>query len=312
MIKYSFDKSGNWYKGNLHTHTTLSDGKLSPKKTIQIYKNLGYDFLSLTDHNYFSKHEDLLGIGLTLIPGTELDICELGDNHVVHHMVGLQADIKHDLMTEGRIKINIDNDLSILEKGKAYAQLLREKNMLSIYCHPSWSRVEIGDIKPIMTMSEGSPFAIEIYNHASEGNGRVGHAELYWDQLLRNNIRCFGVATDDSHNISHCGGGYVMVNAKSKSNEDIIASLKEGNFYASMGPEIHDFYVENGTAYVKCSPCSKIHFITYEWQGHTVSADNGDTIESASYKIKEATKYIRVECEDNNNKIAWTNAIFMD
>jgi hypothetical protein len=312
MIKRCFDKSGNWYKGNLHTHTTLSDGKLSPEKTIQVYKDLGYDFLSLTDHVYFSKHKDLSSMGLTLIPGTELDIYELGDNHIVHHMVGLQADIEDDLINEGRININIENDLSIAEKGKAYAHLLKDKGMISIYCHPSWSRVEIGDIKPIMAMNTDKPFAIEVYNNGCEGDGRVGHAELYWDQLLRNNIRCFGVATDDSHNLSHCGGGYVMVNAKSKNNNDIIKSLLEGNFYSSMGPEIHDFYLEDRTAYVKCSPCSKIHFITYEWQGKTFFPTDGTTIDNASYKLKEGIKYIRIECEDKYGKIAWSNPIFMD
>ena len=45
------DSKGNkWYKGNLHTHTTSSDGAVSPGEAIKLYNGLGYDFVALTDH----------------------------------------------------------------------------------------------------------------------------------------------------------------------------------------------------------------------------------------------------------------------
>src|SRR5262245_6986606 len=40
-----------WYKGNLHTHSLWSDGNDYPEMIIQWYKDHGYDFLSLSDHN---------------------------------------------------------------------------------------------------------------------------------------------------------------------------------------------------------------------------------------------------------------------
>ena len=46
-----FSIKGNWYKGNLHTHTTNSDGELSPEDVISSYRKKGYDFLVITDHN---------------------------------------------------------------------------------------------------------------------------------------------------------------------------------------------------------------------------------------------------------------------
>ena len=39
-----------WYKGNLHTHTTRSDGRKSPEEVMALYRDHGYDFLALTDH----------------------------------------------------------------------------------------------------------------------------------------------------------------------------------------------------------------------------------------------------------------------
>ncbi len=46
--------SGRWYRGNLHMHSYWSDGRAFPEQAINIYKQLGYDFISLTDHNLFA------------------------------------------------------------------------------------------------------------------------------------------------------------------------------------------------------------------------------------------------------------------
>ena len=58
MIKKmeGFSKEGNWYKGNLHCHTTDSDGSLTPAEVVQYYKKEGYDFLAISDHNIFSDY----------------------------------------------------------------------------------------------------------------------------------------------------------------------------------------------------------------------------------------------------------------
>lgn len=44
-------KGKDWYKGNTHTHTLWSDGDAAPEWAVAWYKEHGYDFLSLTDHN---------------------------------------------------------------------------------------------------------------------------------------------------------------------------------------------------------------------------------------------------------------------
>lgn len=38
-------------KSNLHTHTTQSDGWFAPQHVVDYYQELGYDILSVTDHN---------------------------------------------------------------------------------------------------------------------------------------------------------------------------------------------------------------------------------------------------------------------
>ena len=49
-MKALFKQDGNWYKGNLHMHTTLSDGKIIPEEACDIYWEKGYDFIAMTDH----------------------------------------------------------------------------------------------------------------------------------------------------------------------------------------------------------------------------------------------------------------------
>ena len=35
-----FKNNGNWYKGNLHSHTTVSDGKMTPEQSVEVYKSM--------------------------------------------------------------------------------------------------------------------------------------------------------------------------------------------------------------------------------------------------------------------------------
>ena len=47
-----------WYKGMLHCHSYWSDGRAFPEQMVAAYRQLGYDFMSLTDHNRLSMHRD--------------------------------------------------------------------------------------------------------------------------------------------------------------------------------------------------------------------------------------------------------------
>ena len=59
MKKYLLPKDGNFYKANLHCHTTLSDGRLTPEEVKEFYKNRGYSIVAYTDHDILIPHDDL-------------------------------------------------------------------------------------------------------------------------------------------------------------------------------------------------------------------------------------------------------------
>ena len=46
-----FTQPGRWYRANLHTHTTNSDGQWPPRQVAEHYRRNGYQVLALTDHN---------------------------------------------------------------------------------------------------------------------------------------------------------------------------------------------------------------------------------------------------------------------
>ena len=48
-----------WYKGNTHTHTLNSDGDSTPDDVVRWYREHGYQFLVLTDHNFLTSVDGL-------------------------------------------------------------------------------------------------------------------------------------------------------------------------------------------------------------------------------------------------------------
>ena len=47
--------AGEWYKGSLHSHTTNSDGDASPIDVVMWYRDHGYDWLVISDHNKLTR-----------------------------------------------------------------------------------------------------------------------------------------------------------------------------------------------------------------------------------------------------------------
>ena len=51
MTYYLLPESGRFYKANLHTHTTISDGSYTPEQIKEHYKAHGYSVVAYTDHD---------------------------------------------------------------------------------------------------------------------------------------------------------------------------------------------------------------------------------------------------------------------
>ena len=59
MSKIQIFPKGNFYKANLHCHTTVSDGRFSPEEIKKLYKEKGYNVVAFTDHRVRCPHLEL-------------------------------------------------------------------------------------------------------------------------------------------------------------------------------------------------------------------------------------------------------------
>lgn len=298
MKKSYFPPEGIWLKGNIHSHSTVSDGKLSPQELTVRYKKRGYDFLSLTDHNVLVSHSALSDEGIILLGGLEHDLEYSADKCI--HMVGLTASGKEQTNYPcRRYSCSEISDQALLDMMKADGQFVS-------LAHPLWSRMEMGEVEKLSGFD-----AIEVYNNGTEHLCHGGNAELIWELLLRSGRRVLATAVDDVHGEEDLFGGWIWLLAREKSAGAILEALKAGQFYASSGPVIHDFGVEDGKAYADCSSCREIHFVTYPPRGKSFFAD-GEPLTRAEHCLNGRESYVRVVCVDEEGRSAWSNPIFFD
>ena len=303
MIRQAaFINVGKHLKGNLHCHTTRSDGKGTPEEVIRLYAQNGYDFLALTDHRLYNYDNFAPETNLTIIPGVEVDRNTAAVTFPCHHIVsiGPQKEAGNGFDQNQRFEtIPFTNNAETQE----LLDMLHANNNMTIYCHPEWSGRTARGFEDL----QGN-FAMEIWNSTSAlatGNDRNA---AYWDELLAQGKRLWGVASDDGHSMhQHCNG-WVRVNSENNV-PAILEALKNGAFYASTGPEIYDFYVEDGVAYVNCSEAVEIQFV------HLLTPyrlTTGEALTSASIKVRTGTDYIRAVVVDAQGRRAWTNPIFFE
>ena len=290
-------------KGGLHCHTTRSDGHGDPAQVIRLHKENGYDFLALTDHRLYNY--DNFGVeGITILPGMEMD-GNFSDREYrrvhCHHIVcigpkegnGFAQDQQFERWVIGRP-----------EDTQAALDMIHENGNMTIYAHPQWSGTPAREFE----MLRGN-FAMEVWNSGCAMENRLDTNAAYWDELLAQGIRIFGVATDDGHEMYHHCNGYVMVRSENTV-PAILDALREGAFYASCGPVIEDFYVEGGRAHIKCSPVSEISFHHLRCPYKTETAPEGGAITEASAALR-SDGYIRASVMDAKGRRAWTNPIFL-
>ena len=61
-----------FFKASLHTHSTVSDGLLTPQEVKAQYKQQGYQILSLTDHHLIAAHPELNDPDFLTLTGIEI------------------------------------------------------------------------------------------------------------------------------------------------------------------------------------------------------------------------------------------------
>lgn len=288
----AFAAPGRFLKGNLHTHSTRSDGKLSPEAVCEAYRDAGYDFLALTDH-FLAKYEfpivDTRGLrtrAFTTLIGAEVHAPATSLGELWHILaVGLPLDFERTPPGE---------------QAPELAARCAEAGAFVAIAHPGWYQLTIEDAESI-----ASAHAVEVYNHTSQVRTDRGDGWGLMDQLLARGRRLTACATDDAH--FHCHdafGGWVMVKAQSNEPEPILAALKAGHSYATQGPEIRDVSVSGDGIEVHCSPAASIMALG---RGSRAEQVVGEGLTRARLPLaKFRGGYVRIAVADAAGRRAWT------
>jgi hypothetical protein len=286
-----FSGEGTWYKGNLHCHSTESDGDRSPADVTRFYKSRGYSFITLSDHRRVTDISDQASDGFLPIGGMEID-----GNHALtggpFHMlaIGLHA-------------------LNAQQPGLELPELLdaiAADGGISIFCHPYWLGTCATDLENLDRC-----VGVEVFNANCEVEIAKGYSTECWDDTLQRGMRFFGFAHDDAHwRSDDFGRAWILVRAAKLDEASILQAIRDGVFYSSSGPTIESLGIDNGTVTVTCSPVAAIHFVGDTRYGQRTAAPVGESITSAEYKLDGRERYLRVECVASDGSRAWSNPVW--
>ncbi|MEG2583367.1 MAG: CehA/McbA family metallohydrolase [Oscillospiraceae bacterium] len=304
--------SGKFYKANLHTHTTISDGRWSPEKKKENFKKAGYSIVAFTDHDKYINHEELNDENFVAIAafeaGINQNISGLDWNDVKTYHLNIYAKDPKNFKVLPKVEHKHD-DINYIND---YIKKANENGGLVCYNHPGWSL----QTREEFTKLEGL-FAMEIYNNGCELEDGNGYASQAYNEMLRNGQKIYCVATDDDHNAfditsadNDSFGGYIMVNLNKLDYKNTIEALENGEFYSSTGAEFKNIYIENNILKVENSPCNRVFIITDNRKSYRKLSH--DEFTKCEFELTGKEKFIRVVAVNKNGGRAMSNAYWRE
>jgi hypothetical protein len=275
---------GPWLRGNLHTHTTESDGNLSPQAAVDAYAALGYDFLMISDHDRITPVGSLDPKGMTLLQGNEITA---NGPHMLH--------------------VNAAAKVEPLPDRQAVIDAVVAMGGMVIMNHPNWEAHFNHCDQRTLEMLQGYT-GIEIYNGVTLRAEGSPLATDRWDMLLSQGRRVWGFADDDNHDDVDRGVCWNMVQSASREAGAIREALRLGRFYASTGVVIDEIRVEGLRIRVFTQNAQAIH-VHYD-HGRMAARVNGTELD---FEVPDAAswRYVRIECFGPGASQAWTQPFFL-
>jgi len=305
------DTAGRWYKGNTHTHTLNSDGDSTPDDVVRWYREHGYQFLVLTDHNFVTSVA-----GLNALHGADERFLVIRGEEVSDryedkplHINGL--DVNALVAPQGGSSV-----VDVLQNN---VDAIRRANGIPHINHPSfrWS-ITAQELQRVRNNR-----LFEIFNGHPQvnnvGGGGVPGLEEVWDAILTDGTLLYGIAVDDAHvfkapgnpDVSGPGRGWVAVRAPRLEARALLDGLERGDFYASTGVELSDYHATTRqiTVTVKATAFSKYR-IQFIGKGGRVLNEIAQP--TATYEIRGNEGYVRARVLESNGRMAWAQPIMVN
>jgi hypothetical protein len=300
-----------WYKGNTHTHTLNSDGDSTPDDVVRWYREHGYQFLVLTDHNFLTSVEALQALHgadekFLVVRGEEVTD-KFGDQSI--HVNGLNLGTLVPPQGGTSVRDVMQRNIDAVRKAGGVPHINHPNFRWSI------STEELQQVRNnrLLEIFNGHPTV----NNA--GGGGVPGLEEVWDAILSSGTLLYGIAVDDAHTfkdpgnpaVAAPGRGWVVVRSPRLEPAALMDALERGDFYASTGVELSD--VETTTdrmrVLVRATSYSKyrIQFIGRKGQVLQESVEP-----SATYTFRGDEGYVRARVLESNGRMAWVQPVVVD
>jgi hypothetical protein len=297
-----------WYKGNTHTHTLNSDGDSTPDEVVRWYREHGYHFMVLTDHNYLTSVD-----GLNAVHGAADRFLVIRGEEVTSSVASKAVHV-NGLNLETLVKQS--TAASVVAAAQENVDGIRKANGVPHINHPNFTWA----MTPEELQKVERTRLFEIFNgHPqvnNEGGGGSPGLEEVWDRILSSGRLMYGVAVDDAHHFkrpgdplaSGPGRGWIYVRADRLEPGAIVLAMERGNFYASTGVELASYESTAGSVAltIKTTAYSRYRVQFIGRNGHVLSEVTEPT---ATYTFKGDEGYVRARILESNGYVAWTQPV---
>jgi hypothetical protein len=297
----------SFYKGNLHAHSAASDGDVPPADVAAWYRDHGYAFLALTDHDKLVDVSSLAARGFILLPGDELSSHSLaGGKRVPLHVNSLCGTAPGAGFT---------STATVVEVMQATVDMARKGGALALLNHPNFgwalSEPQLVSVRgfELLEIASGHPGVNE------RGDSQHASEEALWDAYLTRRGEVWGAAVDDSHDFKpggesrRPGRAWVEAWAPELTPQAVCAALRDGHFYSSRGSTLRRLSVGEAALALDVDgwdpATDAVEFIG---SGGRLLARTSEN--PARYLLKGGEGYVRARVRQSGGREAWTQAYF--
>ncbi|HSA55477.1 MAG TPA: CehA/McbA family metallohydrolase [Gemmatimonadaceae bacterium] len=317
-----------WYRGNTHTHTLNSDGDTPPDGVVRWYRERGYHFVVITDHEFITDVGPLNALfgaagRFLVISGQEVTQRVADSTHPERlrqahlNALGVTRVVRptgdRNIATGTTIAATYATNLPAIRAAGGVPQVNHPNFRWSV---PMDQMLALPD-STLFELWNGHP---TVYNHGGADSAGVSmpSTEALWDSLLGRGRLLFGVADDDSHHfrpqdaenpdMARPGRGWVMVRADTLTSDAILRALARGDFYSSTGITLRDLQAGPREIRIEIAAAGDRRYLT-EFIGHGGAVLAAVPGTRAQYRITGREGYVRARVTDSSGRRAWTQPV---
>ena len=322
-MKYFIDPAQKQCKANLHCHTCLSDGTLTPQEVKERYMAHDYSVVAYTDHEILHDNSSLTDDNFVALTAVEYSINDpapfwrdektfhlnlfSGDPHNTFHVGSSVRNagryyqrFKDEFRCDGYDRVFTKECVNEVVRRAKAAGFLVQLN------HPNWSLNTREDY-----MMFDDLWGLEILNYCTELETGAEYCPYIYEDMLNHGKRLFCTMGDDNHNDggrdfgSYGGATYILVDTLTYDN--VFSSLEKGNFYCSSGPRIRSLALKGDKVIVECDPAINVVLTSKNRRFKNVF---GEGLTHVEFTLEPNCGYFRITVMDDKGGRAHTNAIF--